>query len=60
MYLPSSFCPALKDSAPEIKLDGPSSEYTFPAFPEVIVELESPFKFDGELIQGDNEMQLKY
>ena len=56
LYLPSSFCPALKDPAPEIRLEGPSSEYTFPTFLEVVVELESPFKLGGEPTQTDNEM----
>lgn len=55
LYLPSSFCPALKDLAPEIKIEGPSSEYTFPILPEILVELESPFK-QYEPVIGDNEM----
>ena len=59
LYLPSSFCPALKDQVAEIKLEGPSSEYSFPSFPEIMVEVESPFKY-GEPAQGEAEMQLRY
>jgi hypothetical protein len=49
LYLPSSFCSGLKDQVPELKLEGPSAEYTFPIFPDVFVELESPFK-QGEAV----------
>ena len=40
-YLPSSFCPQLKDSVQELKLEGPSSEMEFAQFPEINVEIQN-------------------
>lgn len=42
-YLPSQFCPALKDQVQELRLDGPATEIDFANFPEVPVSLQSAF-----------------
>lgn len=47
MYLPSSFCPGLKEPVPELKLEGTPHELEFANFPEVTVVLESVFKNSG-------------
>ena len=46
-YLPSQFCPALRDQAPELILDGPSSEVCFADVRDAIRDYEdlvSPFQ----------------
>jgi hypothetical protein len=40
-YLPSSFLPGLKDGAPELRLEGPSSEFEFPKIEDDSIELKA-------------------
>ena len=47
MYLPSSFCPGLKEPVPNLGLEGAPHELDFVNFPEIVVNLQSPF---GEVI----------
>ena len=45
-YLPSQFCPQLRDNAPELNLDGSASEYSFPDVRDAVTSYEplrSPF-----------------
>jgi hypothetical protein len=61
MFLPSSFCPGLKEQVPDLKLDGKPFEFDFPNFPEVVSVLESPFKQSSSVIESgtDNETKLR-
>jgi hypothetical protein len=56
MYLPSSFCPGLKEPAPTLSLEGTLHDLEFPNFPEVTVVLDPPFK---QLEASDSEMKLR-
>ena len=50
-YLPSQFCPQLRDNAPELNLEGPSSEYNFADVKDAVTNYEqvvSPFDSDAE------------
>jgi hypothetical protein len=40
-YLPSSFLPGLRDGAPELSLEGPSSEFDFPRIEDDSIELKA-------------------
>jgi hypothetical protein len=44
MYLPSSFCAGLKEPVPEIRLEGYAFELDFPSFPEISVQVNSPWQ----------------
>lgn len=64
MYLPSSFCPGLKEQVPDLKLEGTPHELDFPNFPELKVSLESPFKRGSELgspllASNDTEQEIR-
>jgi len=65
-YLPSSFCPQLRDQAPELSLEGAPSEYNFPDLDDVLadVSLSSPFedqssKPNGALGKDDNHQNAR-
>ena len=53
MYLPSSFCPGLKEKVPDLKLEGTPYEFDFPTFPEIVDNLESPFKSNAVEVISD-------
>lgn len=65
MFLPSSFCPGLKEQVPDLKLEGSPHELDFPNFPEINVALDSPFKsaaaMSGAVVGGqpDTEQEIR-
>lgn len=56
-FLPSSFCPGLKEQVPELKLEGHPHELDFPNFPDVIANLDSPFK--QNILERDTDQEIK-
>lgn len=61
MYLPSSFCPGLKEQVPDLKLEGTPHELEFPNFPELKIPIESPFKRElgSPLASNDTEQEIR-
>ena len=54
-YLPSQFCPQLRDNAPELHLEGSASEYNFADVKDAVTNYEpvkSPFDGMGEYDQN--------
>ncbi len=50
-YLPSQFCPQLRDQAPELILEGTASEYSFPDVKDAVPgyeSLQSPFELERQ------------
>ena len=39
-YLPSQFCPQLRDNVPELTLDGSASEYSFADVKDAVINIE--------------------
>jgi hypothetical protein len=55
-YLPSSFLPGLRDGAPELSLDGASSELDFPRIEDDSIELKAlPSRLPGKYQAGPGE-----
>ena len=56
-YLPSQFCPQLRDNVPELSLDGSASEYSFADVKDAVTNFEpvkSPFANERDYGDGQN------
>ena len=61
-YLPSQFCPSLRDNAPELSLDGPASEYSFADVKDAVTHFEpikSAFESDSNGEYGQNPQSAR-
>jgi hypothetical protein len=61
-YLPSQFCPQLRDQVPEVVLEGPSNEYDFADVADAIkdpsadIDVKSPFQFEKGSASAKDEV----
>ena len=51
-FLPSSFLPQLRDTAPELHLDGVASEYDFPKIDDSTIQLKDMPERSGSSDHG--------